>query len=160
MATGETKLAVVTGASTGIGYELAKSAADHGFDVLIAANEPEIHDAAASLRGSGKNRRGNRGRPVRPPKVSTSFALPAEGRPVDALLANAGRGLGTRIPRSRFRRSALRDRHQRHGHSLSDPQDRQRHARRNDGQDPDHRLDCGLHSWHAFRRSTTVPRRS
>src|SRR5437762_12342819 len=34
-------LAVVTGASTGIGYELAKTCAESGFDLLIAADEPK-----------------------------------------------------------------------------------------------------------------------
>jgi short-subunit dehydrogenase len=33
-----TKLAVVTGASTGIGYELAKICADEGYDLVIAAD--------------------------------------------------------------------------------------------------------------------------
>lgn len=33
-------LAVVTGASTGIGYELAKCAAEDGYDLAIAADEP------------------------------------------------------------------------------------------------------------------------
>jgi short-subunit dehydrogenase len=37
------KLAIVTGASTGIGYELASCCAEDGFDLLIAADEPEIH---------------------------------------------------------------------------------------------------------------------
>ena len=39
------KFAVVTGASTGIGYELAKCCAGAGFDLLIAADEPQIDDA-------------------------------------------------------------------------------------------------------------------
>ena len=39
-------LAVVTGASTGIGFELAKYAAEKGYDLIIAADEPEIEMAA------------------------------------------------------------------------------------------------------------------
>ena len=35
------KLAVVTGASTGIGLELARECAKNGFDLLIAADEPK-----------------------------------------------------------------------------------------------------------------------
>ena len=44
------KLAVVTGASTGIGLELARMCAKNGFSLIIAANEPEIEDAANELR--------------------------------------------------------------------------------------------------------------
>jgi NAD(P)-dependent dehydrogenase (short-subunit alcohol dehydrogenase family) len=40
------QFAIVTGASTGIGFELARVCAGEGFDLLIAADEPEIHDAA------------------------------------------------------------------------------------------------------------------
>jgi short-subunit dehydrogenase len=46
-------LAVVTGASTGIGYELAKCCAEHGYDLLIAADEALIHEAADELRAMG-----------------------------------------------------------------------------------------------------------
>ena len=46
-------LAIVTGASTGIGFELAKRCAKEGYDLLIAADEPEIEQAAASLRSGG-----------------------------------------------------------------------------------------------------------
>jgi uncharacterized protein len=39
------KLAIVTGASTGIGLELARCCARDGYDLLIAADEPEIFTA-------------------------------------------------------------------------------------------------------------------
>jgi short-subunit dehydrogenase len=86
-------LAVVTGASTGIGYELAKQCAENGFDLVIAADEPEINAAADKLRAFG----------TRVDTVEADLAT-AEGvdklygrlagQQVDALLANAGRGLG------------------------------------------------------------------
>ena len=44
------RFAIVTGASTGIGFELARRCAQEGYDLLIAADEPEIEKAAASLR--------------------------------------------------------------------------------------------------------------
>jgi uncharacterized protein len=44
---------LVTGASSGIGFELAKVAAEHGSDLLIAADGPEIHAAAEQLRQTG-----------------------------------------------------------------------------------------------------------
>src|SRR4051794_25143541 len=47
------QFAIVTGASTGIGLELAKCCASNGFDLLIAADEPEIEAAAAEIRGLG-----------------------------------------------------------------------------------------------------------
>jgi short-subunit dehydrogenase len=46
-------LAVVTGASSGIGYELARQFAEHGFDLLIAAEEVGIERAGADLRRDG-----------------------------------------------------------------------------------------------------------
>lgn len=85
--------AIVTGASTGIGRALAHQCADHGFDLLIVADEAEIEAAAAELRATGV-------------KVDSLVAdlstvegvdqliQATGGRPVDALLANAGRGLG------------------------------------------------------------------
>jgi short-subunit dehydrogenase len=87
------KLAVVTGASTGIGYELAKVCAKNGFDLIIAADEREIEDAAKNLRAEG----------CKIETVKADLATIAgvdklykkiDGRKVDALLANAGRGLG------------------------------------------------------------------
>jgi len=86
-------LAVVTGASTGIGFELARCCITNGYDLVVAADEPEIHSAAASLRESGgqvdaleadlATRRG----------VDELYRH-IGARPVAAHLANAGRGLG------------------------------------------------------------------
>jgi len=93
MATQARPIAVVTGASTGIGYELAKCCAESGYDLIIAADEPQIHDAATRLRTLGAN--------VTPIEADlateagvTKLHAATEGRPVAALLANAGRGLG------------------------------------------------------------------
>jgi short-subunit dehydrogenase len=86
-------LAIVTGASSGIGLELAKQCAANGFDLLIAADEPQIDQARAMLEGYAG-------------QVDTVVAdlatidgvdrllEAARDRPIDALLANAGRGLG------------------------------------------------------------------
>jgi len=86
-------LAVVTGASTGIGYELAKCCAKDGFDLIIAADEPAIKTVATDFKRLG----------ARVDAVEADLAT-LEGvdklcgligdRPVEALLANAGRGLG------------------------------------------------------------------
>jgi short-subunit dehydrogenase len=82
--------AIVTGASTGIGFELAQECVEHGYDVLIAADEPEIEQAAAKLRRNGSAVEADLSTQA---GVEQLYAA-AKGRRVDALLANAGRGLG------------------------------------------------------------------
>jgi uncharacterized protein len=86
-------LAVVTGASTGIGYELAKCCAENGFDLLIAANEPEIHEAAQAFRALGAVVESIEADLATLEGVDKLYTA-ANGRTVEALLANAGRGLG------------------------------------------------------------------
>ena len=46
-------LAVVTGASTGLGYELARRAVEDGYALVICADEREIEHAADKLRRLG-----------------------------------------------------------------------------------------------------------
>jgi uncharacterized protein len=46
-------LAVVTGASNGIGYELAKQFAQNGFDLLVTATDENINQAARSFEDLG-----------------------------------------------------------------------------------------------------------
>ena len=87
------KFAIVTGASTGIGYELAQEAAVHGYDLLVAADEPEIEQAAADFRKHGVSADAVQADLSGPEGVEKLYAK-AAGRRVDALLANAGRGLG------------------------------------------------------------------
>ena len=58
------KFAIITGASTGIGFELAHLAAKDGYDLLIVADEPLIEAAAADLQQHGVERAVGRGRPV------------------------------------------------------------------------------------------------
>jgi short-subunit dehydrogenase len=85
--------AIVTGASTGIGYYLAKECAEHGFDLLIAADEPEIQNAAKNLSAFGTEVTALQADLSNTEGVDELLAA-AKGRPVDFLLANAGRGLG------------------------------------------------------------------
>jgi uncharacterized protein len=87
------KLAVVTGASTGIGLELARQCAKNGYDLLIAADEPEIEAAADELRREGGNVEAVQADLAALEGVDELYSRVA-GRHVDALLANAGRGLG------------------------------------------------------------------
>jgi len=86
-------LAIVTGASSGIGLELAKCCTSNGFDVLIAADEPEIETVAQNLRASGASAESIQVDLATQEGVDALCAA-AKGRPIAALLANAGRGLG------------------------------------------------------------------
>lgn len=89
------QFAIVTGASTGIGLELAKCCAQNNFDLLIAADEPQIEAAAASIRGLGAAVEAVEADLSTLEGVDRLYeASQRIGRPVDALLANAGRGLG------------------------------------------------------------------
>lgn len=86
-------LAIVTGASTGIGLELARYCADHGFELLIAADEPAIEEAAAELRANGAQVQAIQADLATQEGVDALCAA-ADGREISALLANAGIGLG------------------------------------------------------------------
>jgi uncharacterized protein len=87
------QFAIVTGASSGIGLELARECARNGFDLLIAADEPAIVTAANELRGLGGEVEAVQADLATTEGVDKLYDA-AKGRPVDALLANAGRGLG------------------------------------------------------------------
>lgn len=89
----ERPLAVVTGASTGIGYHLARCCAENGYDLIIAADEPEIDRAAEGLRQLGAKVESVEADLATIEGVEELYAR-IGGRPVHALLANAGRGLG------------------------------------------------------------------
>jgi uncharacterized protein len=85
--------AVVTGASSGIGFELAKLGVSHGYDLLIAADEPAIETVAADLQSAGGNVEAVVADLATTEGVDQLYAA-IQNRPVAALLANAGRGLG------------------------------------------------------------------
>ncbi len=96
MSTTETRpLAVITGASTGIGLGIARALVAEGHDLVIAADEPAIHEVATQLDGTD----GARVRPVeadlatRDGVVALADAARALGRPVDVLVLNAGIGV-------------------------------------------------------------------
>ena len=87
------KLAIVTGASTGIGFELAHVAAQEGYDLIVAADEPLIEAAARDFARHGTD--------VQPVEADLAtldgvdrLLDAAGGRQIDILCANAGRGIG------------------------------------------------------------------
>jgi uncharacterized protein len=90
---GTRPLAVVTGASTGIGFELAKCCGSAGYDLLIAADEAKIQLAATTLRETGASVEALEADLATMTGVDALYDA-VRGRPVAALLANAGRGLG------------------------------------------------------------------
>jgi uncharacterized protein len=86
------RLAVVTGASSGIGLELAKQCANNGFDLIVAADTP-LEPAASAMRSAGATVDTVQCDLSTQDGVDKLIAA-IGGRPVDALLANAGHGLG------------------------------------------------------------------
>jgi len=87
--------AVVTGASSGIGFELAREFCEHGFDVLIAAEDEGIETARRELERRGGRIEALKVDLARPEGVELLYArIVAAGRPVDAVAINAGVGVG------------------------------------------------------------------
>jgi short-subunit dehydrogenase len=86
------KFAIVTGASSGIGLELARLAAKDGYDLLVVADEPLV-DASAALKDLGVAVSSVEADLATEEGVSRLLAA-AGGRQVDVLVANAGHGLG------------------------------------------------------------------
>jgi uncharacterized protein len=88
-------LALVTGASSGIGRSLAGVFVEHGYDVVVAAEDDALHTAAAELAEQGAE--------VLPVQVDLATPEGVEtlqervsslGRPVDAAALNAGIAVG------------------------------------------------------------------
>ena len=87
------KFAIITGASTGIGFELASIAAENGYDILVVADEPLIDSAAADFRTHGTSVSSIEADLSTIEGVDKLLAA-ANGRTIDLLCANAGKGLG------------------------------------------------------------------
>ena len=121
-------LAIVTGASSGIGRQLAVIAAEEGFDLVIAA-DTSLDEVAEQVRALGAQTT------VVQCDLATiegvddchSSGSQSTGR---SLAGQCGARIGTCIPRSGLCRRGARARYQHLGHALSGASDRQADARR------------------------------
>jgi short-subunit dehydrogenase len=87
-------LAVVTGASSGIGFELARQFAEHGYDLIIAAEDEAIDMAARELE-NGTAVEAVRVDLATPDGVERLYAhIRAHGSQLEAVALNAGIGMG------------------------------------------------------------------
>jgi short-subunit dehydrogenase len=91
-------LALVTGASSGIGLELARQFAEHGFDLVMAAEDAELEPAAAQVRALGAAVSPVQVDLTRPDDVELLWrAVEGSGRSLEAAALNAGVGVGGRF---------------------------------------------------------------
>ncbi|MCW2651704.1 MAG: Dehydrogenase DhgA [Mycobacterium sp.] len=92
------KLALVTGASSGIGFELATLFAENGYDLIVAAEDDRIHAAADKLSGTGAEARAVQVDLRKPENVENLYQnATSMGRPLDAAAFNAGTGRSGRF---------------------------------------------------------------
>lgn len=87
------KFAIITGASTGIGFELATLAAKDGYDILVVADEPLIDAAANDFKQFGTEVTSVQADLSTIDGVDRLLSA-TNGRQIDLLCANAGHGLG------------------------------------------------------------------
>jgi uncharacterized protein len=89
------RLALITGASSGIGYELAREFAIHGFDLVVCSQSRKLETAAAALREFGTSVKAFRADLSDPDGVEALYEkVRSWGQPLDALAINAGVGVG------------------------------------------------------------------
>jgi uncharacterized protein len=105
----EKPLAVVTGASSGIGLELARQFAQNGFDLLIASQQPRIAEAEAALAKAGASVESVTADLSAYDGVETLYErIVSPGRPVDGIAINAGIGVSGDFARVTSLASELR----------------------------------------------------
>jgi uncharacterized protein len=91
----ERPLALVTGASSGIGFELAKQFAENGFDLVVCAEDAGLDDAARQLSATGANVEAVHQDLRKPDEVENLWRHVRDGqRNLAAAALNAGVGKG------------------------------------------------------------------
>ncbi|HEY4008721.1 MAG TPA: SDR family NAD(P)-dependent oxidoreductase [Acidobacteriaceae bacterium] len=89
------RLAAVTGASSGIGYNLAKVFAENGFDLVIGSAGERLEKAAADFRALGVQVTEAQADLATPEGCDEFWrAVEGTGRKLDAIAINAGVGVG------------------------------------------------------------------
>ncbi len=97
-ATSTRQFGVVTGASSGIGYELAKQFAENGFDLLIVSAGDRINNTAREIQTDGAKVQAVQADLATHEGVHKLLsAIESSGRPVDAIAINAGVGVSGRF---------------------------------------------------------------
>jgi short-subunit dehydrogenase len=87
--------AVVTGASSGIGYHLARVLAENGFDLFVTSEDAKLQEAVQELQALGVQVESVQADLSKYDEVEKLWdAISATGRPVDAIAINAGVGVG------------------------------------------------------------------
>ena len=91
-------LALVTGASSGIGFELAKQFAQNGYDLVVLAEDDELEKATMLLRAQGAQVHAVRADLREAASIDQLWAeVQGLGRPLAAAALNAGVGAGGRF---------------------------------------------------------------
>lgn len=91
----DTSFAVITGASSGIGLELAKQFGSHGFELLIASGSDEIFEAQRILEDMGIEVEAMKVNLATFAGVETLFSrMQSYGKKINVIAINAGVGVG------------------------------------------------------------------
>jgi uncharacterized protein len=89
------KLAVVTGASSGIGYELARELVNRGYSLIVASAGDRLNSAAEDFRSLGANVKQVQADLATKEGVQQLWReIEATGQPVEVACINAGVGVG------------------------------------------------------------------